>query len=233
MSMLPGTAPLGAASLLERMSVLSHRRSEASLVRRSLRAGENLWWMGDRAEYVTCVERGLVQVVRSGAGGEISVLGLFGSGDTVGLPAALDGATYPADAVVMSSTAEIVRVAASEVRGAMTTDLVLSTAVQRALLDHTRVMMTKISVVSAGSIAARLATLFVHLAERFGTAGSTEGLTNVGVVLTRATLAGFVDARVETVIRALSTWRASDILRTTDAGFEIDRAALATISLGG
>jgi len=224
---------LGAFSLFEGIGALALRAIEVSLTHRQLRAGERIWWLGDLSEHVTLVDKGLVQIVRTGASGEPSLIGLFGPGEPVGLPAALEGARYPADAVVLSSQAAITRVSAKEVRAAMATDPALAGALQRALLAHTKILLTKIAVVSAGSIAARLATLFAHLAERYGTAEVAGTMTHVDIMLTRATVASFVDARVETVIRTLSEWRSSDIVRTTDHGFEVDGAALRAIALAG
>jgi CRP/FNR family transcriptional regulator len=225
--------PLRAFSLFAEVGAPSLRSIEASRTHRQLRDGERIWWMGDLAEHVTLIDEGLVQIVRTGASGELSMIGMFGPGDTIGLTAALEGGLYPADAVVISSRAEIVRVSATEVRAALATDPALAASLQRALLEHTKIVLTKVSVVSAGSVAARLATLFEHLADRFGTKDSAGGMTRVDIVLTRATVAAFVDARVETVIRALSEWRSADVFRTTDRGFEIDRAALAAIAVAG
>ena len=52
-------------------------------------------------------------------------------------------------------------------------------------------------------------------------------------VLSRSTLAGFVEARVETVIRTLSVWKRTGVLRTTGGGFDVDYAALVAISSAG
>lgn len=219
---------------LQDVTAETRRRIEKTRMRRTLRRGAKLWSRGDTCEHVTIVEEGLVRVGRAGPDGNFSVLGLFGPGDAVGLAAALEPTTrYPADAAVVSASARISRVSASEVRSAMASDPALAAELQRALLHHTRVILAKISVTGAGSVRARLATLFMQLADRFGVEREADGRTTLALALTRVTLAGFVEARVETVIRTLSSWRRDDVLRSADGCLVLDYAALAAIAAAG
>lgn len=230
----PPLAPsIRAYSLFAAAAAPSLARIEASLSRRTLRSGENVWWMGDPAVHVTIVERGLVKIARPGAHGTASIIGLFGPREPIGLPAAMEGTTYPADSVVISATAQIVQVSAAVVRQEASADREIASALQNAFLAHTRILLAKIEVTSAGSVEQRLATLLLRLGDRFGEAGKQAERIAVPVALTRATLAGIVNARVETVIRTLSVWRASNIWQSTDDGFDFDRAALHAISLQG
>ncbi|CAN5344880.1 hypothetical protein BH09MYX1_BH09MYX1_06280 [soil metagenome] len=189
--------------------------------------------MGDPAEHVAIIERGLVKLARPGAHGTSSIIALFGPNGLIGLTAVIADAKYPADAIVISPTVQIVCVAASEIRAAAATDAAFGSSFQRTLVDHTLVLLSKIEIMSAGSVAQRLATLLVQLGERFGSRAEAEGRTTIPFALTRAILADLVDARVETVIRVFSTWRASNVWSASDDGFEIDCAALSAIALQG
>lgn len=202
----------------------------ASLTRRRFARGEHLWCAGDPADHVTVLERGLVQVARTASGGKTSVVGLFGPGDPVGLSAALsERMAYPADGVVLSDFVDVLRVRAHVVRTAMAEDRLLAATLEKALIAHSSVLLAKVAVVGAGSVQARLATLFLHLADRFGAARDGRERVALELELSRSTLAGFVEARVETVIRALSVWRRSGVVRTTESGFDIDYPAMVAI----
>jgi len=87
--------------------------------------------------------------------------------------------------------------------------------------------------VSAGSVPARLATLLLQLAERFGDEDES-GVCVVPILLSRSALARLVSARVETVIRALSGWSKANLVRTTESGFElVDSSALQALADAG
>lgn len=208
-------------------------RIENSLSRRTLRSGENLWWMGDPAVHLTLIEGGLLKLAQPGARGSSSIIGLFGPREPIGLPAAIEATAYIADSIVISSTAQIVQVSAAVVRQEAIADRGLASAVQKALLAHVRILLSKIEVTSAGAVEQRLATLLLRLGDRFGEGTKEPGRVALPVTLTRATLAGLIDARVETVIRTFSIWRSSEICRSTDDGFDLDRAALGAISQQG
>jgi CRP-like cAMP-binding protein len=173
-----------------------------------------------------------VQIVRSAPSGERVTLGIFGPRESVGDVAVLEGGSYPADAVAISPTLEILRLPAAPVLAACETDPALARAMQRSLLEHTRALRSKIDVLSAGSVAARLATLLLFLADRFGDE-LADGATLVPVPLSRGALASLVSARVETVIRTMSQWQKSAVVRSTAEGFELDLVLLHALTERG
>jgi CRP-like cAMP-binding protein len=187
-----------------------------------LGAGELVWRAGEEPDHVGVIQRGLVWIVRrspSPGVGE-STLGLFGPREAIGVAAALEGSPYPADAIAAGDDVELLLVPSARLRDAASLDMGLAQAMNRALLDHTRALQAKIEVLTAGPVAARLAALLLHLADRFGDE-LEGGLTVLPLRLGRSDLARLVGARVETVIRVMSRWQKLGWLRTTDDGLEI------------
>ncbi|MEB2310996.1 MAG: Crp/Fnr family transcriptional regulator [Polyangiaceae bacterium] len=189
---------------------------------RVARFGENepLWRAGADASAFTIIQRGLVQIVQPTAGGESSLLALFGPRESVGDSAVLERGRYPADAIAASEVVEVVRVQAEPVLAAMPREPQLAQAVNRALLDHTHALRAKIAVMSAGAVAQRVATLLLHLADRFGDEDEAGRIT-IAVPLSRGAMARLVGARVETVIRCVSAWQKQGFIDTTPDGFEL------------
>jgi CRP-like cAMP-binding protein len=198
-------------------AVLRELADAGSLAR--LLEGTHLWRAGQRAESFTIIVRGLVQIERRTASGEPAVVGIFGPRESVGDSAALARDDYPADAVAITDV-EVVRLPAELVLARMARDPELGKAVQTALLDHTRALVAKIDIVSAGSVTARLATLLLHLYERFGDEDES-GTSTVAIPISRTGLARLVSARPETVIRALSSLVKAQVLAPLADGFAI------------
>ncbi len=159
-------------------------------------------------------------------------MGIFGPRDTIGDTAVYELAPYPADAIAISKVVEVVRVPAAEILAALPTDPAIGLMAHRTLLLHHRVLRAKLAVLTAGSVAARIATLLCHLSDRFGESSSPPSRSRVRMDLSRAVIASFVQARVETVIRTLSAWRRQGIVDLSDDGFEIDRKAMQAIASG-
>lgn len=185
---------------------------------RALRAGDQLWRAGDTPAYFTLIQSGLVKLVRHVPDGAEAILGLFGPGESVGDAAVLAPMPYLADAVVTSNACVVLRVESAPVLAAMRHRPGTAAAMNRALLDHSRTLLEKISVMSAGSVDQRLATLLLLLAERFGDERE-DGAVVVPVRLSRQELSTLVGATVETTIRAMSRWRNAGVVDTTPEGF--------------
>ena len=211
-----------------RASKLFHGLNEGWLTRlasesRLVRLGENeyLWRAGSQATHFTIIQRGLVQVLQPTPGGDDSLLALFGPRESLGDTAVMERGVYPADAVAASDAVEILRVRAEPVLAALPREPELSQALNRALLDHTRALRAKITVMSAGAVSQRIATLLLHLSDRFGDEDEN-GRVFIPVPLSRSALSRLVGARVETVIRTVSRWQKDKLVVTTKDGFEIE-----------
>lgn len=194
----------------------------ASAITRHLSVGEHLWRAGDPARQFTLVHSGLIKIVRHAPDGSDAIVALFGPRETVGDAAVIARGTYPADAVVASETATIVRADATPVLSAMDSRPSVAGAMNRALLDHTRALQEKIAVMSAGPVDRRLATLLLLLAERFGDERE-DGTLVVPVPLSRQELSRLVGATVETVIRSFSRWKKAGVVEDERLGFVIVR----------
>jgi CRP-like cAMP-binding protein len=214
------SASLLSVSLLRRVSEERVKELANHAVRRTLSADEHLWRAGTPADAFTVIAKGLVRVERTMASGEVATLAIFGPRESVGETAAVQGVPFPADCIATSPKVEVVQLAADVLRAAMERDRHVADAVHAAVLHHTQALRAKIEIMSAGSVPARLASLFLHLAERFGDQDEA-GVTAIPVVLSRSALAHLVSARVETVISVLTTWQRSGLLRRTESGFEI------------
>ncbi len=198
--------------------VVQRLAAQASIVR--LELGERLWARGALSEHFHIVLRGVLGLQRTVAGGERTLVALFGPGEAASVPATLERDLFRADAYAVTHLAEVLRVRAEPVLELLARDARLAASVNRALLDHCRLMHTKIDILAAGSVQKRLAAFLLELIERFGDEHD-DGTTHVPLRLSRAQLAAYVGARVETTIRILSSWQKASILETTRAGFEI------------
>jgi CRP/FNR family transcriptional regulator, nitrogen oxide reductase regulator len=191
---------------------------------RELSVAEHLWREGDDAQSFHVIGRGLITVRRHLASGSEVIVAIFGPGESVGDTAVLEHAPYPADAVVASDHAVVIAIPARRLLELSTRQPAIASALQQALLRHSAALRTKVEILSAGTVKARLANLFLHLAARFGDE-PRKGAIVVPLPLSRAALAGLVSARVETVIRALRPWELSGVVRTIDGGFVIGSVA--------
>lgn len=190
---------------------------------RRLAAGESLWFAGERASHFAVLESGVVQVRRMTPTGEGIVIGLFRSGEAIGLAAALEDVAYPADAIAVGGPVDVVAIRADTLRESLRSSIDVGLAVNRALLQHSAALRAKIDIVSAGSVPRRLAALMHYLIERFGHQ-TDSGSILVDVHLAREDIAQLVSARVETVIRILSRWQKAGWITPRPGGIEIERA---------
>ncbi|MGB7480493.1 MAG: Crp/Fnr family transcriptional regulator [Burkholderiaceae bacterium] len=186
------------------------------------RGGEHLWYAGDQARHITLIERGIVEIERTRRSGDGVVLGLFGTGQSVGLPAALAGSAYPADAVALGDRVDVVRVRATALVQLMQRHLSFTLAVNRALLQHNAALRSSIEILGAGAVPKRLAVLFLFLGHRFGSTDAG-GCLHIHLALTREQIGRLVGARVETVIRIISRWQKAGWIKGARSGIEIAR----------
>ena len=200
--------------------------AEAVVVKRLVR-GELLWRTGDVASSFSSIRAGIVKIVRRTDGDDI-IVSLFGPHETVGDVAAVERGVFPADAVAASPEVEVLRVPAELLLSRIKRDPKVAEAISRALLDHTRALQEKISVMSAGSVHRRLGTVLLGLLDRFGDQ-LDDNTWALPVAVSRAELAALIGARVETTIRAIRSWEKRGLLETLPDGFRFpSRKALVT-----
>ncbi len=210
---------LRASRLFGRLDEALVAQLARNAVRRKFERRAAIWHAGDPATSFTIIVHGLVEIVRRGREGGETILGIFGPRESVGDMAALEMAPYPADALALTEV-EMLFVPASTVIEAMRAHPDVAAAVNRSLIEHTRALQEKIKIVTAGPVAQRLATLLLHLVDRFGDE-LDDGSLLVPVALSRSELARIVGATMETTIRAMSRWNKEGIVQTTPEGFVV------------
>lgn len=189
---------------------------------RHLAAGEALWFAGETADHFAVIRSGIVEIRQMTPTGEGVVVGLFRTGESIGLGAALERAAFPADAIPIGGAVEVLWIRGEALREALESSMAVARAVNQALLRHTSALRAKINIVSAGSVPRRLAVLMRYLIERFG--HTTEaGTVIVEAPLGRDEISQLVSARVETVIRILSRWQKAGWLASRPGVIEIVR----------
>lgn len=189
-----------------------------------LKHGEQLWQRRAPAEHFHVVLRGVLELQRAALGGDSTLVALFGPGESPAIPAALEQRPYVADAFAATSTLEILRVRARPMLDLLPESAPLANAVCRALLDHCRLIHAKVDVLAAGTVPRRLAACLLDLTDRFGDE-QEDGSHAVPFLLSRHQLATYVCARVETVIRVMSSWQKQRIVLTSKDGFVIPAIA--------
>jgi len=182
--------------------------------------GEYLWRARTPATSFTEIASGLVKVVRTGADGHETILAILGPRESVGDAAVIASKPYPADAVAVSDSVEVVRIDSAIVRAAMESHPSMMAAINASLIEHIHALQEKIRIMSAGTVPKRLATLLLHLATRFGD-HDVDGHTFIPLALSRAECACLVGATVETTIRTFSQWQKEGLVATTPDGFAL------------
>lgn len=171
----------------------------------SLPQGYELFRFGEPASQFAVVLEGLVELHRYAPDQQDALLGLFGPGDTVGVPAVLERGRYPISVVAGSRSCEVIAVEAAALLDRISTDPVLANATTEVLLEHIRALRIKIDILSCANLSRGMANLFLELARRFGRREEQRWV--VPLELSRARLAQLLSAREETVIRLLGRWK--------------------------
>ncbi len=182
--------------------------------------GEQFWHKGAPAEHFHVVLRGVLELQRAAAGGETTLVALFGPGESPAIPVTLERRVYIAHSFAATPVMEILRVRAQPVLDALPSDARLANAMSRALLDHCRLIHSKVDVLAAGTVPRRLAAFLLDMSDRFGDERE-DGQHAIPLQLSRQQLASYVCARVETTIRVMSAWHKQGLVETHKDGFVI------------
>jgi CRP-like cAMP-binding protein len=180
--------------------------------------GEHLWRAGTPAHHFVIIVSGLVKIAAPQPDGSESIIALFGPRESIGDMAVLGERPYPADAVAVSESVEVLRVDAPTVRATFASHPSVAAALNASLIEHSRALQEKIRIMTAGAVPKRLAALLLHLAARFGDEAA-DGTTFIPLALSRAECARLVEATVETTIRTFSKWQKDGLVTTTSGGF--------------
>ena len=166
---------------------------------------------GEPAEHFYQVVRGVLELRRATASHEPTLVAFFGPGECPAVPVALERKRFIADSFATTAELEVLAIPSAPILERIPSDAALTSALNRALLDHARLLHAKIDVLTAGPVPDRIATFLLDLAERFGDERE-DGSVSIPLALSRDQVASYVDARVETVIRCFSAWRRQGLL---------------------
>ncbi len=189
--------------------------------------GDILWMPGDHIGHFHLVAFGAVKLQRLRPDSPV-ILGFFLPGESVADALVISRGAMPACAVAQSTVAEVLLVPAELVLAAAKRDAALAEALHAAVARQVLWLHTKIEVVTIGSVAERLSTFVLRLVERRG--GTDSNRVEVPVSPTRVELASVIEARPETVTRALGKLAKDGVFTVTKSAiFVHDLAALKRI----
>lgn len=178
--------------------------------------GDVIFREGDPSETFYTVTHGRVKVFKMLPSGKDVILEIFGVGDPLGAIAAYEGRPFPASAMALEDTTCLLLprpafFALLEERPSLVRGLLLG--MTQRLIELTN----RLAELSAGRIEARLARLFLKLADNSGR--PERGGTFVPLTLSRQELADMTGTTIETCIRIMSRWGKQEVLVTEKDGF--------------
>lgn len=196
------------------------RRVAALASLRDLARGDYLWREGDTPEHLSVLVRGRVKIVRHADAGDV-IFEIFGEGEPVGAIAVYNYMPYPASAICMEPVT-LLQLPRREYFELLDRHPEFARAVIRELTKLVVALTRKLQETRGQRVEARIAQLFLSLAERMGT-DSADGL-EVPLQLSRQEVADLVGTTVETAIRVMSRWGREGVLVTGEKRFVIPSA---------
>ena len=185
--------------------------------------GDELWHAGDTAQYLTVVVTGRVKVVRHADAGDI-ILEMFTAGETVGAVAVYNQIPYPATVIAMEPSV-LLRLPRRDWFDLIENDHGFARGMMLELTRLNMALTRKLAAMHGTRVDARVAGLFLSLAERVGRE-IPEGI-EIPLALSRQEIAELVGTTVESAIRVMSRWNREGVLVTGRQRFVIpDRERL-------
>lgn len=200
------------------LSLTALQEVAALVTVRAYRRGEFLWQWGDPAEKVALIDSGFVKAGRRDRKGVSKTYALFGPGDSLGLFAFYAGMRYPTDAVALNEGLILLFIEAVELTRLAHKYPALAEKLQGEVTRFTEAFINKIEVITAGSIAQRLAVLMMQLIGRYGVAHRSDQ-AQLPIVLPQELIGEIIGARVETVARVLARWKRDGWIATDAHGY--------------
>jgi CRP/FNR family transcriptional regulator, nitrogen oxide reductase regulator len=210
-------AAVRAIPLFRGLSPKDQQRIAALASVREYRRGDALWHEGDPAEALTLIVRGRVKIVRRAEAGDV-ILELFGEGEPVGALAVYSAIPYPASAICLEP-ATILLLPRRDYFELLDRTPDFARALIRELTRLVVSMARKLEETRGQKVEARVAQLFVSLAERMGKPAKRG--VEVPIKLSRQEVADLVGTTVETAIRVLSRWGREGVLITGEGRFTV------------
>lgn len=226
--MRPTAETLAALALFRRVSPADRTRIAAAASLREFDRGDHVFKEGDDSTSFFVVVTGRVKVYKQAPDGRNVILELFGPGGPLGAVAVYEARPYPASAVALDATTCV-----TIPRDAFFELLERHPSLVRGLLGSLSLRLveltTRLAELTGGHIDARLARLFLKLADQMGRP-ERSGVF-IPLPLSRQELADLTGTTIETAIRIMSRWNKDLVLQTEREGFLLlNRAALEQIA---
>lgn len=204
---------------------LLSENNRVALLRHSCKASfhrsDYLWKAQEHASFCAYILDGVIEIVAADKNGKKRMINLFGSGDIIGLPAAMKRCGYPASSHVASKSCSVIKLNITELETSIDEHERLNLLQwQNAMIfRHEQVLQEKISILSAGRLEDRLIAMFRHLGERFPcTTHQAEDSIFIPLPLSKTQIAKVIEARGETVTRMLNKWEKTGNLEMRNDG---------------
>mgnify|MGYP000844156033 CR=1 FL=1 len=186
------------------------------------RAGDFLWRQGEANRRVVFIEQGLVKAARSNRKGVSRTYGLYGPGESMGIFAIWAGMKYPTDAVAMNDGMTGIFIDAEAMLKFSEKYPRLAGPLRVEIGRFSEAFISKIEIVSAGTVPQRLAVLMTLLIDRYGV-DKKGNKARLPITLTLEQISEIVGVRLETVARVLSLWKREDWLSIDSKGCHFTR----------
>ena len=186
--------------------------------------GELIFAEGDPADAFMTIVEGRIKVFKSTPGGKEIILEIFGAGDPLGAVAVYENVPLPASAITLEDAACVV-IARPDFFRLLEQHPVLVRGLLSGMTLRLAELTRRLAEVTGTRVEARLARLFLKLADRIGV--RDRGGVFIPMPLARQELADLIGTTIETSIRIMSRWQKEDVLRTEKDGFVlVDRPTL-------
>jgi CRP-like cAMP-binding protein len=186
---------------------------------KTLKHREVLYQVGDLAAGFAVVVQGALKLVKSTPDGNDIIVFFATPGDIIGaLLMNQPRAVYPVSAVSMGNSV-VLKVPKETYKQNWLANPSVQSAVSGLLFSRMHLMHDQ-KTLSKASLSVKIAHQLINLIEKY----SGENETILPVPLTRQEIADSVGASVESVIRVMSEWSHSGIIKTTDQLIEVRRA---------
>lgn len=206
----------------EGMSELCRKTIAQHSVAKALKKSDFVWKKNDLGECAILILSGLIEISITTQNGEERIIGLFGPGEMIGLSAILKQTAYPADAIISSKHARILKLYIRGIDQQLPENerREIHVWLREMLLIHEQILRDKIMILGAGRLHTKLIELFEHLRIRFA-ANEPPSTFFIPVAVTKTQISKMIEARVETVIRTLNKWEKAKYIQFSDEGIQI------------
>lgn len=175
------------------------------------KAGQILFYEGNRAFGVYCIYAGRVKLYKTGHGGRLQIVRLAGPGDLLGYRSLFADEPYSATAEAMED-ATVCFIEKSIFIPLLSQEPNLAMKMIRKLSQELRQAEDRMTGIAQKPVRERLAELLLLLRETYGKSNGGEG-TEITLALSREEMAEMIGTTQETVIRLLSEFKSRKFIK--------------------